>query len=116
MLTYGSMRLVLPARRSCIVAALLQLLLMMIVIAIIFIKVAVMTIIDCGIVVIAVVIITIITIMTIMIGIRISGGNRGNPIYDPRPRRGPLQIHRRATSILVSKRTLFAGKVKGRLR
>ncbi len=112
MLTYGSMRLVLPARRSCIVAALLQLLLMMIVIAIIFIKVAVMTIIDCGIVVIAVVIIT---IMTIMIGIRISGGNRGNPIYDPRPRRGPLQIHGRATSILVSKRTLFAGKVKGRL-
>ena len=110
MLTYGSMRLVLPARRSCIVPALLQLLLMMI--AIIFIKVAVMTIIDCGIVVIAVVIIT---IMTIMIGIRISGGNRGNPIYDPRPRRGPLQIHRRATSILVSKRTLFAGKVKGRL-
>jgi hypothetical protein len=104
------MRLVLPARRSCIVAALLQLLLMMI--AIIFIKVAVMTIIDCGIVAIAVVIIT---IMTIMIGIRISGGNRGNQIYDPPPRRGPLQIHRRATSILVSKRTLFARKVKGRL-
>lgn len=91
MLTYGSMRLVLPARRSCIVAALLRLLLMMIAVVII-------------------------TIMTIMIGIRISGGNRGNPIYDPRPRRGPLQIHRRATSILVSKRTLFAGKVKGRLR